>query len=149
MNYRKTLIILLVLCIGVFVSCSARKTENDLQPEPKQNLEKTFVQREVKSETMETAEKFMGLLTQGRYDEAQVFFSNSMQEMLAGDQLKNTWNNNLEEVGAFEEILEIRGEIEEPFELITITCLFEKTRANIKMVIAEDGKITGFAIIPE
>jgi hypothetical protein len=148
MNYRIIFFVLLVLCVGLLVFYLV-KGPSTSYPLSVQKPEVSPVETETAATDREIARSFVNLLSESKFDQARGFFTSSMKEMLPDQQLKETWQSNVRELGEFEKILEIEEEREESFTLVFITGQFRNSKARIKIIITPEGEITGLAIIPE
>ena len=80
------------------------------------------------------AQEFVGLLVEGKFDEAVKNFDSTMKTALSADKLKETWNSVINQAGAFQKQLGVRSEEFLDTDIIFVTCQFEKGPLDIKTV---------------
>jgi hypothetical protein len=128
--------ILLPLCIALLVSCG--------QPQEPQEQEGVSV----KSDLVQRAEDFVTLLTQGDFTNAVVDFDSTMKTVMPPSELEKAWVSLIGQVGAFQKQVSTREAKEMGFDVVYVTCDFEKSPLNIKVVFNEAEEISGLWFVP-
>ena len=100
-------------------------------------------------DTLETrARTFVARLNKGEYDSATKEFDDAMSKALPPDKLKAMWEGITKQVGAFQKQEKARDEKAGPYDLVFVTCKFEKMALEVKVVFDKDKKISGLNILP-
>lgn len=99
---------------------------------------------EKKEAPLEKAAKaFVDLLDKGEFEKAAGDFDETMLKVLPADKLKGTWAKVVGEAGAFKKQLASRIEKKDKYEIVFVTCQFEKKKMEARVVFDKDGKIAG------
>lgn len=128
--------LLLPLCIALLVSCG--------QPQEPQEKEEISVTSDLTSR----ATAFVTLLAQEDYANAVKGFDSTMKDAIPPAELQKTWTATLAQVGAFKKQVSTREAKEQGFDIVYVTCDFEKRPLNIKVVFNEAKEISGLWILP-
>ena len=128
--------VLLPLCIALLVSCG--------QPQEPQEQEEVSV----KSDFVQRAEDFVTLLAQGDFTNAVVDFDSTMKTAMSPSELEKAWASLIGQVGAFKKQVSTREAKEMGFDVVYVTCDFEKSPLNIKVVFNAEKKISGLWFVP-
>src|SRR5262249_48178493 len=86
---------------------------------------------------------FVALLDKGDFDKATGDFDEAMLRALPADKLKGTWEKVVADAGAFKRQLSSRVEKSGKYEVVIVTCEFQKKKLDTRVVFDKDGKITG------
>lgn len=127
-KYRHLLFIFLIS--SIFMTC----TEND---SGKKTVDYTPL-----------AEKFVQLLVNEEYEKAVQNFDATMKGALSVNKLDNVWQNLIARVGHYKKQVGLRQTKEQGFDIVYVTCEFEKAKADIKVVFNDAKEITGLWFLP-
>lgn len=94
------------------------------------------------------SENFTRLLTQEHYDEAVMYFDDTMKSALPPEKLKATWHSVREQVGEFSSITGTRAETFGEHEIIFVSCKFSNGPLDIKLVFDKTSNISGLWFVP-
>ncbi|MBF0410795.1 MAG: DUF3887 domain-containing protein [Candidatus Riflebacteria bacterium] len=97
----------------------------------------------VKKDLYIIAEDFIKLLSKGDYEQATNNFDNTMKNVLPAEKLQEAWEKVCNANGAFDSTMVSRFEKAERFEIIYVTCHFQKGSVDAKVVFDSSEKITG------
>lgn len=92
-------------------------------------------------ETM--AKDFVDILVKKDFVSATETFDPAMKEAMPSDKLKQTWDGLIRQVGQFKESKNVKH-----YDLVEITCDFEKEKISIKVFFDKDKKIAGLYFAP-
>jgi hypothetical protein len=87
-------------------------------------------------------------LTNGNYEKAVVNFDSTMKQVLPAEKLKQVWESLIAQVGAFVEQRGIREEKILGYNVIFVTCQFEKSVLDAKVVFNDKEQIAGLFFVP-
>lgn len=125
--------ILLPLCIALLVSCG--------QPQEKEEIS-------VASDLTPRATEFVTLLAQGDFTNAVVDFDSTMKTAMPPAELQKAWTSLIGQVGSFKKQVSSREAEEMGFDVVYVTCEFEKSQLNIKVVFNDAKEISGLWFVP-
>jgi fermentation-respiration switch protein FrsA (DUF1100 family) len=111
----------------------------------------TWAQQPPASPTAEVkalAEAFVVALSKEDFAGAVKNFDSAMQKAMPTEKLQDLWKGVTGEVGAFQKQLGLRQEQKPPYEIVWITCRFEKLSLDFKIVFNSEKQITGLNIVP-
>jgi dienelactone hydrolase len=94
------------------------------------------------------ARGFVDLLVKNKFAEAVAGFNATMKQALPADKLQQTWQSLLPQVGAFQGVAGTRSETKGAHAIVLVTCKFEKTALDAKIVFDQDHLITGLFFVP-
>lgn len=94
------------------------------------------------------AVEFVQSLTSSRYAEAGRTFDTAFEEALPVPELKKSWQSIEAEAGLFREIVGVRGEPVGSLHTVFVTCRFERSQLDVKLVYDEAGDVVDFSIAP-
>lgn len=136
MKKGKLIIILALTLILIFTVACAKKTV-------------TPVVEDVES-VESTAKHFVGLLSNDEFDEANKMLAEIMVEGLKAQNLtlEEIWSGVIAQAGKFKEIKEAKVTEEMGYKCVYVTCDFEKTSLNVKVVLDKEGKVAGLFFLP-
>ena len=89
------------------------------------------------------ATTFVNQLAKGDYAAAVSGFNEKMAGVMPAAKMKQAWEGLLAEAGAFREQTDVQQRTEGPYTLVFVTCRFEKTSLDLKVVYDAQGRITG------
>ncbi len=95
------------------------------------------------------ARAFLFALEKGDYQAAVKDFDATMLKAMGPDKLEAMWAKQLPaQVGRFKQQGPARREQLQGYEIVLITCSFEKTLIDARVVLDKDGKIAGLQFVP-
>jgi uncharacterized protein len=95
------------------------------------------------------SQKFVRLLEKGEFKKATADFDDTMKEKLPADKLEETWKGLIEKVGPFKKQTSTRTEKFQQYDIVYVTCEFEKYTLEAKVVYNADKKIAGLFFAPK
>lgn len=125
--------LLLPLCIALLVSCGQQAEKEEVS---------------VTSDLTPRATEFVTLLTQEDYANAVKSFDSTMKAAMPPNELQNAWASLVGQVGAFKKQVSTRETKEMGFDVVYVTCEFEKGPLNIKVVFNAEKEISGLWFVP-
>jgi hypothetical protein len=97
-------------------------------------------------ETM--AENLVNLLADAQFEKATENFDATMKKALPPDQLKQIWDSLVTDVGPYQEQIGTRTEKVLRYQAVFVTCRFENTPLDIKVVFDSQKQIAGLFFVP-
>ncbi|MEN6306543.1 MAG: alpha/beta fold hydrolase [Anaerohalosphaeraceae bacterium] len=94
------------------------------------------------------AEQFIDRLSTGDYAAAAGTFDPTMTQAMPVPALKQTWEALISQCGGFQKRLGFRTEKYQQYDITYVTCQFEKTALDAKIVFDPVGKIGGLFFVP-
>ena len=94
------------------------------------------------------AVEFVQLLVDGRFDTAYEMFDTTMKVMLSRDKLATIWTDLINQVGSYKGIIQSRSEPIQEYEVIYVTCAFDKMVLDVKVVLDQESKVSGLWFLP-
>ncbi len=94
------------------------------------------------------AEQFIDRLSTGDYAAAAKTFDPTMTQAMPVPKLKQTWEALILQCGAFQKRLGFRTEKYQQYDITYVTCQFEKTALDAKIVFDPAGRIGGLFFVP-
>jgi len=144
-NMKKLSVIFLLLIIFVLPlnSCKEKGENSEIIPE------ETSRPEEIKSkDNAEVAKELVNLLAEGKYEDAVKEFDINMEKALPPAKLKEAWETVIKESGEFKEQVGTRSEKMDRYEAVFVTCKFENTTIDAKVVFDQNKKIAGLFFVP-
>ena len=127
---KETCLLLVALLVGGVFSCGRRE-------EPSES-------RELKSQ----AQEFVELLAQEDFPAAVASFDSVMKDAMPSDKLREVWKGLVAESGAFKRHTAARMEKVQQYDVVFVTCEFEKRILDIKVVFDSTGQVSGLWFVP-
>lgn len=100
------------------------------------------------SELEALASKFVSIWSQGDYDTATMTFDETMLQMMAPEKMKEAWESLVARVGAFKGQIGTRTQEWNEYTIVFVTCDFEASPIDIKVVYDDDRRIAGLWFVP-
>ena len=98
---------------------------------------------------LETAAKeFVDLLAKGDFERAVQNFDSVMTKAMPQEKLKEVWESLISQLGQLKRQTSVRKEINPRFDIVFVTCEFERDAIDIKVVFDKKKKITGLWFFP-
>jgi dienelactone hydrolase len=94
-----------------------------------------------------TAKEFVEALVKEDFTAAGREFDDVMQKAAPAEKLRDFWKSLLKQLGPFQKVDGLRGETSGKYRLVFVTCQFEKTKIDMKVVFNKDGKISGHFVV--
>ena len=94
------------------------------------------------------ARDFVELLNKRDFKTAASQFDDTMKAVMPEAKLQETWNTVLAQAGAFKQAGKTRTEKHGAFTLVFVTCEFEKTLLDIRVVFDQSKRIAGLFFAP-
>lgn len=94
------------------------------------------------------ATEFVNLLVKSDFAGARDGFDDTMKSAMSEDQLKQLWQSLVQQYGPFQKILGTKAEKTGGFNMVYVTCKFEKQDLAFKVVYDSSGQIGGLWIVP-
>jgi alpha-beta hydrolase superfamily lysophospholipase len=91
---------------------------------------------------------FVELLTQQDFAGAYTRFDATMKRALPADKLRQTWETLQSQAGRFQKQLRSRTEKYGAYQIVFLTCQFEKTPLDVKVVFNTQGQVAGLFFVP-
>lgn len=123
-------LVLAVFLIGLLISCGEKESV------PKAG------------DFTSQAKGFVELFAKEDYSNAVKNFDNTMKGVMTPDKLKEAWQGLLVQAGSFKRQVGVRQTKEQGFDIVYVTCEFEKSRLDIKVVFNSAKEISGLWFVP-
>ena len=94
------------------------------------------------------AEQFVNLLVGGEYEKAVKSFDATMKDVLPANKLEDAWQNLITQVGHYKRQVGVRQTKDKGFDIVFVTCEFEKGNADIQVVFNDAKEIAGLWFLP-
>ncbi|MEN6582686.1 MAG: alpha/beta fold hydrolase [Armatimonadota bacterium] len=101
-----------------------------------------------KSRITQLADGMVDSMAKGDFAAATKDFDSKMNSVMSAQQLGQTWSQLTAQTGVFKSRNGSREVQEAGFQIVYVTCQFEKTMIDIKVVFDKDGKIGGLWFVP-
>ena len=98
-------------------------------------------------ETM--AQDLVNLLADAQFEKATENFDATMKKALSPEQLKQIWDSLVTDVGPYQEQIGTRTEKILQYQAVFVTCRFENTPLDVKVVFDSQKQIAGLFFVPE
>jgi hypothetical protein len=101
-----------------------------------------------KPSATQLAEGMVDSMAKGDFTSATQHFDAAMKAATSAEGLGPVWSQFTAQAGAFKSRTGSREAQEAGYQMVYVTCQFEKTTMDIKVVFDKDGKITGLGFVP-
>lgn len=99
-------------------------------------------------EQTDRATALVDALVKGDFSEAGKHFDGVMQKALPVDKRKELWQELVKQVGAFQKRMGTRVEKIGKYDVVLVTCKFEKTTLDVRVVFNADKQVSGLQFVP-
>jgi dienelactone hydrolase len=100
------------------------------------------------SELIALAKEFVTALEHGQYDESVKHFDKTMTKLAPPEKMKEVWEAVIKQVGSFKKQKGVWTESVPKYDIVYVTCAFEKATLDIKVVFDKNKKIAGQFFVP-
>lgn len=126
------------LIILLFIFCSTAYGSFHIYPQEPQKV----------GELIKLAEDFLDTLTRGDFTTATANFDDTMKKVMSPDQLERTWKSVLSTAGQFKNRVSVKTDKVQGYDVVIITCEFEKSPIDAKVVFNTSKQIAGLSLNP-
>lgn len=99
-------------------------------------------------ELIAMAKKFVTALEHEQYNESVKHFDKTMSKLAPPEKMKEVWEAVIKQVGSFKEQKSVWTESVQNYDIVYVTCVFEKATLDIKVVFDKNKKIAGQFFVP-
>ncbi|MBD3414543.1 MAG: alpha/beta fold hydrolase [Candidatus Aminicenantes bacterium] len=99
-------------------------------------------------ELISMAKSFVEAMEKGDYEEAVKNFDETMTKLAPPEKMKQVWETLISQVGELKQQKEVRTESLPKYDVVYITCEFEKWTLDVKVVFNKKNQIAGQFFIP-
>lgn len=96
----------------------------------------------------QTATDWINLLVAGKFDEAVESFDSTMTQMMPADKLQAAWNSIIAQFGVFKDIKGTKTSPYGAYNIVFVTCNFDKAALDIQLSFDAEKKIAGLFFKP-
>jgi uncharacterized protein len=97
---------------------------------------------------VDVATEMVASLARGDMAAATARFDAKMQAAMPSAQLASTWDGLLAQAGAFKEQVKTRTEKVQGFDVVFVTCAFERAMLDLQVTVDGMGQVSGFFVRP-
>ena len=101
-----------------------------------------------KDEFEQAGSKFVEGLTEERFEDAANTFDETMAGLISPEKLEELWDQLLEKSGTFQKQLSTRRETYLQYEIVFVTCQFDKGKLDVKVVYDKSKQVSGLFFVP-
>jgi dienelactone hydrolase len=102
----------------------------------------------MEDDRVERARAFVAALVKSDYKAAAKDFDDDMLKAFPGDMLEKFWKDLIETAGALKKQGAAKKGKSDKYDIVVVTCEFEKTSLDVRLVFDPDGKIGGLFVRP-
>lgn len=95
-----------------------------------------------------SAKAFVDLLVNKDFSSAEGYFHDTVKAALPEEKLKGTWTSLITQAGAFKRQVGTRTEKISGYDVVFVTCEFEKASVDIKVVFNQAKQVAGLFFVP-
>ena len=96
-----------------------------------------------------SAKGFVESLVKGDYAKAFAEFDGTMKDAMPVEQIEAAWQSLLAKVGDFKKITGVRQAKEQGYDVVYVTCEFEKSQLDVKVVYNDKKEVSGLWFTPK
>lgn len=100
-------------------------------------------------ELIKAAKSFVDLMEKGHYEKAVKNFDSVMTKAMSQEKLKQVWESIIRQVGQLKRQVAARKETTPQFDIVFVTCEFERETIDVKVVFNNEKQITGLWFVPK
>jgi hypothetical protein len=95
------------------------------------------------------ARGFIGMLAKGDYAHVYAKFDAAMKDAMPVEQIEGAWQSLESQVGEFLNIVGVRQVKEQGYDVVYVTCAFEKGHLDVKVVYNDKMEVSGLWFLPQ
>ena len=95
------------------------------------------------------AKDFVGMMARGDYAGAFAQFDATMKGAMPVEQIEAAWESLLAKTGGFNKIAGVRQAKEQGFDVVYVTCGFENSQLDVKVVYNDKKEVSGLWFLPK
>lgn len=107
-----------------------------------------IAEEQVKPERVELAREIVEQMGQGEFEKAVQRFDTVMTKALPPAKLQSIWKGLISQFGSLQQIADTRTEALKQYQIVLVTCQFERGKLDAKVVFTEQNKIAGLFFVP-
>ena len=135
--FERAVDLLLLIALAVFLaSCRGEKEEKEEKEEAKPEASKTDY-------FIKAAKDFVKLLEKRDFSRAVRCFDSTMKSAMPKEKLIATWDTVLAKAGPFKKQVAANKLKHQQFEVVFVTCEFERATLNVQVVLNSEKKVSG------
>jgi len=92
---------------------------------------------------------FVEMLAKGNYAGAFAKFDATMKDAMPVEQIEAAWTSLLANTGEFDKIAGVRQAQEQGYDVVYVTCEFEKSQLDVKVVYNNKKEVAGLWFLPK
>jgi len=92
---------------------------------------------------------FVEMLAKGDYAGAFAKFDATMKDAMPVDQIRAAWESLLAQAGEFQKVIGVRQAKEQGYDVVYVTCDFEKSQLDVKVVYNNKKEVAGLWFLPK
>jgi hypothetical protein len=96
----------------------------------------------------QTATQFVSLLAKEDFATAEDSFDPTMKSALPEAKLREVWQTLLADAGAFKQSVRARTQKVQGYDVVFVTCQFERKQLDMKVVYDSQGRVSGLFYVP-
>jgi hypothetical protein len=96
-----------------------------------------------------SGKEFVEMLIKGDYATAVAKFDETMKGVMPEEKLAQAWLSLLQQVGPFGNIEAVSQKKEQGYDVVYVTCVFERAGVNVKVVYNTKKEVSGLWFIPK
>ena len=95
-----------------------------------------------------SGKEFVEMLVKGDYAAAVTKFDETMKGVMPEVKLAQAWLSLLQQVGPFDKIDSVSQKKEQGYDVVYVTCVFERASVNVKVVYNMNKEVSGLWFVP-
>lgn len=104
---------------------------------------------EPQADEIETvAREFVNLLAKEDFSSATKAFDTTMGKVMPSSKLQQTWAALVKQAGQYKKQLATRKQKFQQYDIVFVTCEFDRATLDVKVVLDSDGKVAGLFFLP-
>ena len=100
------------------------------------------------ADVVTSAKAFVDLLAKGDYTTAVAGFDETMARVMPAQKMRETWEGLVAQAGAFKQQVDVQETKDRGYDIVFVTCRFEKTTLDVKVVYDARGRVSGLWLVP-